>query len=88
MFILLNSEQLAQYLRYVRRLDFFETPDYDHLRKLFTDLMAKNGWESDYEFDWTGRTLVSVKGAAAPLQLNLLWLIKYILFKFVYLSIL
>ena len=29
-------EELATYLRYVRRLDFFETPDYDYLRKLFS----------------------------------------------------
>ena len=55
---LMCVSEFATYLRYVRRLDFFETPDYDYLRKLFTDLMAKNGWEADWEFDWTGRQLV------------------------------
>ena len=43
------------YLRYVRRLDFFETPDYSYLRKLFTDLMDRKGWKEDGVFDWTGR---------------------------------
>lgn len=56
---LLNiSEEMAKYLQYVRRLDFFETPDYDYLRKLFLDLMSTNGWECDWEFDWVGRQLV------------------------------
>ncbi|KAK5639679.1 hypothetical protein RI129_012171 [Pyrocoelia pectoralis] len=34
-----HPEEMAQYLRYVRRLDFFETPDYEYLRTLFTDLL-------------------------------------------------
>ena len=38
-------EELATYLRYVRRLDFFETPDYDYLRKLFRG-------ETDLHLDW------------------------------------
>ena len=29
---------MAMYLRYVSRLDFFEKPDYNYLRKLFQDL--------------------------------------------------
>ena len=33
-------EELATYLRYVRRLDFFETPDYDYLRKLFSGRLS------------------------------------------------
>lgn len=55
----LLTEELAKYLQYVRRLDFFETPDYDYLRKLFMDLMASNGWECDWDFDWIGRQMVS-----------------------------
>ncbi|CAD5123774.1 DgyrCDS12084 [Dimorphilus gyrociliatus] len=47
--------QLATYLRSVRRMDFFETPDYENLRKLFYDMMHKNHWELDYNFDWTGK---------------------------------
>uniref|UniRef100_A0A7N9ASM1 non-specific serine/threonine protein kinase n=1 Tax=Mastacembelus armatus TaxID=205130 RepID=A0A7N9ASM1_9TELE len=45
-------EEMATYLRYVRRLDFFEKPDYDYLRKLFTDLFDRNGYVFDYEYDW------------------------------------
>uniref|UniRef100_A0A8C4TPZ0 non-specific serine/threonine protein kinase n=1 Tax=Erpetoichthys calabaricus TaxID=27687 RepID=A0A8C4TPZ0_ERPCA len=61
-------EEMAIYLRYVRRLDFFEKPDYDYLRKLFTDLFDKNGFVFDYEYDWVGKPLVSieVKGVIEP----------------------
>ncbi|XP_045106508.1 casein kinase I-like isoform X4 [Portunus trituberculatus] len=50
-------EEMATYLRYVRRLDFFETPDYDYLRKLFQDLFERKGYVDDGEFDWTGKTM-------------------------------
>uniref|UniRef100_A0A6Q2Z0Z6 non-specific serine/threonine protein kinase n=1 Tax=Esox lucius TaxID=8010 RepID=A0A6Q2Z0Z6_ESOLU len=53
-------EEMATYLRYVRRLDFFEKPDYDYLRKLFTDLFDRNGYVFDYEYDWVGKPLVSL----------------------------
>lgn len=49
---------MAQYLRYVRRLDFFETPDYEYLRTLFKNLFEKKGYVNDSEFDWTGKTMV------------------------------
>lgn len=49
---------MATYLRYVRRLDFFETPDYDYLRRMFHDLFEKKGYVDDGEFDWTGKTMV------------------------------
>lgn len=50
---------MATYLRYVRRLDFFEKPDYDYLRKLFTDLLDRKGYMFDYEYDWIDKQLVS-----------------------------
>lgn len=60
-FLFLHTiEEMATYLRYVRRLDFFEKPDYDYLRKLFTDLFDRNGYVFDYEYDWVGKPLVSV----------------------------
>lgn len=49
---------MATYLRYVRRLDFFETPDYNYLRKLFQDLFDKMGFTDDGVFDWTGKEVV------------------------------
>lgn len=51
---------MASYLRYVRRLDFFETPDYEHLRRCFRDLFDRRGYVEDGEFDWTGKTMVSM----------------------------
>ncbi|XP_063888223.1 casein kinase I-like isoform X4 [Scylla paramamosain] len=56
-------EEMATYLRYVRRLDFFETPDYDYLRKLFQDLFERKGYVDDGEFDWTGKTMSTPVGS-------------------------
>ncbi|XP_043863488.1 casein kinase I isoform X19 [Drosophila mojavensis] len=53
-----HPEEFATYLRYVRRLDFFETPDYDFLRRLFQDLFERKGYTDEGEFDWTGKTMV------------------------------
>nr|CAI5853026.1 unnamed protein product [Callosobruchus analis] len=49
-----HPEEMATYLRYVRRLEFTETPDYDYLRKMFKDLFVKKGFADDGVFDWTG----------------------------------
>lgn len=65
--------EMAAYLRYVRSLDFFEEPNYEYLRLIFTDLMQRKGWECDWEFDWCHRPLPGAKpsssqhpGAANP----------------------
>lgn len=69
---------MATYLRYVRRLDFFEKPDYDYLRKLFTDLFDRKGYMFDYEYDWIGKQLVST--VKAPF-IKCFWL-KYWVFAY------
>ncbi|XP_037923741.1 casein kinase I isoform X15 [Hermetia illucens] len=58
-----HPEEFATYLRYVRRLDFFETPDYDFLRRLFQDLFDRKGYVEDGEFDWTGKTMSTPVGS-------------------------
>lgn len=62
----LPTEEMATYLRYVRRLDFFEKPDYDYLRKLFTDLFDRSGFVFDYEYDWAGKPLVRGRRPWSP----------------------
>jgi casein kinase 1 gamma len=47
-----HPEEFAKYLKYVRNLDFFETPNYEYLRKLFKDLMDARNYVCDYNFDW------------------------------------
>jgi len=55
------TEEWATYLRYVRQLDFFETPDYNYLHKLFMDVMERNSWKCDWIFDWTEKQLVRLQ---------------------------
>ncbi|XP_076675576.1 casein kinase I gish isoform X5 [Andrena cerasifolii] len=63
-----HPEEMATYLRYVRRLDFFETPDYEYLRNLFYDLYEKRGFADDEEFDWIGKTLSTLVGSVQTRQ--------------------
>jgi len=58
-------EEWATYLRYVRRLDFFETPDYDYLYGLFKNLFEKKGYHDDGEFDWTNKTIPTPVGSVS-----------------------
>ncbi|GFY57372.1 casein kinase I isoform gamma-3 [Trichonephila inaurata madagascariensis] len=61
-------DEMSTYLHYVRRLDFFETPDYDYLRKLFQDLFDKKKYVEDFEFDWTGKQLSTPVGSMQTAQ--------------------
>jgi hypothetical protein len=60
LYYLSPTEEMCTYLRYVRRLDFFETPDYNYLRKLFQELFERRGYKDDGVFDWTGKEIVSL----------------------------
>ena len=53
-------DEFATYLRYVRNLDFFETPDYDYLRKLFSELYVREGYTNINDFDWICRQQVRI----------------------------
>lgn len=45
-------KQFAEYLRYVRNLEFDATPDYDYLRDLFTQALKSAGEVEDGDYDW------------------------------------
>lgn len=55
-------EEFNSYLSYCRNLKFEEKPDYAYLRKLFKDLMYRNGYECDYQYDW----VILKSGGALP----------------------
>jgi casein kinase I family protein HRR25 len=45
--------EFAMFLNYSRNLRYDEDPDYAYLRKLFRDLMEREGIAYDYMFDWS-----------------------------------
>jgi casein kinase I homolog HRR25 len=45
--------EFALYLNYTRSLRFDDKPDYSYLRKIFRDLLLREGFRYDYVFDWT-----------------------------------
>ncbi|XP_042198916.1 casein kinase I isoform X2 [Callorhinchus milii] len=57
-------EEMSTYLRYVRRLDFFEKPDYEYLRTLFSELFERKGYTFDFAYDWVGRQIPTPLGSS------------------------
>ncbi|EJD00929.1 casein kinase, partial [Fomitiporia mediterranea MF3/22] len=45
-------EELAKMLAYIKTLEYEDEPDYEYLKKLFTDRFKKEGFELDYDYDW------------------------------------
>lgn len=63
-----HPQEFARYLRYARGLSFTETPDYEMLRGLMRDVLAReNVAESPPLFDWAGFQVSRVAAPPAPL---------------------
>ncbi|VEN43934.1 unnamed protein product [Callosobruchus maculatus] len=65
-----QPEEMATYLRYVKKLDFFETPDYEYLRNLFTSLFDRMGYVDDGYFNWSGITYTVNKRGSLSIKTN------------------
>jgi len=48
-----GQDLFVEYFTYCRGLAFQECPDYSYLRRLFADLLAREGHEYDFAYDWT-----------------------------------
>ena len=48
----LVPDEVVEYIRYTRKLDFEENPDYNKLRLLFINILNKLNCEYDFLFDW------------------------------------
>ncbi len=44
--------EFIEYMKYVRSLEFEQKPDYNLCRRFFQQVLDKNGWTLDYEYDW------------------------------------
>jgi len=47
--------EMAEYMQYVRHLEFYEEPNYRFLQHIFSNALHKNGFEDDQMFDWIGK---------------------------------
>ena len=45
--------EFSTYMNYTRSLRFEDKPDYAYLKKLLRDLFVREGFQTDYVFDWT-----------------------------------
>ena len=46
-------QEFAIYFDYIRSLDFDEKPKYSYLRKIFSHLFVREGFDYDHVYDWT-----------------------------------
>jgi serine/threonine protein kinase len=49
-------QEFALYMNYCRALRYEDKPDYDFLRRMFKDLVLREGMHYDLMFDWTNQT--------------------------------
>lgn len=46
-------EEFAMYFNYVKKLDFYEEPDYKMLKMLFNSVYVQNKFPEDNLYDWS-----------------------------------
>lgn len=51
-----SPDVFVKYFDYVRGLEFDETPDYNYLRKLFSDALVLNNFQHDFKYDWVNKS--------------------------------
>lgn len=47
-------EEILNFLKHCRKLEFEEEPNYEYLRKLLKQTMEKERFQYDYDYDWKG----------------------------------
>ncbi|KAH8740383.1 casein kinase I [Cryptosporidium ryanae] len=62
--------EFSTYLHYCRVLRFEDRPDYSYLRKLFRDLMQREGFVDDGEFDWIKYDISNLKKNDSSSNMN------------------
>lgn len=51
--------EFATYLQYTKNLRFEDKPDYEHCRKMFRSVMARNNFENDFDWDWSKKKAIA-----------------------------
>ncbi len=46
-------KEFEKFIKYIRKLDFTEDPNYEKYRKLFGNVMKRHQYNFDYIYDWT-----------------------------------
>ncbi|EXJ80936.1 CK1/CK1/CK1-D protein kinase [Capronia epimyces CBS 606.96] len=58
--------EFASYMHHVRHPNEDDLPDYRYLRKLFSNLFHREGFENDNVFDWTIREFIRLEAESQP----------------------
>lgn len=56
-------EEFAVYLNYCRSLRFDDKPDYEFIRRIFRKLFKSRGYNFDYVYDWTLKSMEKMKAS-------------------------
>jgi casein kinase I family protein HRR25 len=61
--------EFITFLNYARKLDFEQKPDYEYLRRVFRDLLVREGYHQDDPFDWCISTTQSTRPVQTEIEL-------------------